>query len=195
MTTAFVLGNGQSRLAVNLKTLKKRGRVFGCNALYRTFTPHVLISTDPAISRAIQESGYSAQNTHYTRIPLLNMGAKKLPKESHGWSSGPNALNLACQEKHTRIYMLGFDLSGTDTGKFNNVYADTEFYKKSHETVTYSGNWIKQMTTVFKNNPNVTFYHVTGSSTVTPDQFKLCSNVKTLPINDFLNVLNIEKDL
>jgi hypothetical protein len=195
MTTAFVLGNGQSRLAVNLKTLKKRGRVFGCNALYRTFTPDVLVSTDPGISRVIQESGYSATNVHYTRNPLLGLGSKKVPKESHGWSSGPNALNLACMEKHTRIYMLGFDLSGTDTGKFNNVFADSEFYKKSNDTVTYSGNWIKQMITLFKKYPNITFYHVTGTSTVTPTEFKLCSNVKTLPINDFLDVLNIEKDV
>jgi hypothetical protein len=49
-----------------------------------------------------------------------------------GFSSGPNAVGLACRDGYETIYMLGFDL-GTTNGEFNNVYADTEFYKKSIE--------------------------------------------------------------
>jgi uncharacterized CHY-type Zn-finger protein len=46
MTAAFVLGNGVSRQAVDLAALYDCGTVYGCNAIYREFTPHVLISTD-----------------------------------------------------------------------------------------------------------------------------------------------------
>ena len=53
MTAAFVLGNGLSRQAVDLTTLFHCGTVYGCNALYREFAPHVLISTDAPISTAI----------------------------------------------------------------------------------------------------------------------------------------------
>ena len=31
----FILGNGQSRLGVNLEKLKEYGKVYGCNAIYR----------------------------------------------------------------------------------------------------------------------------------------------------------------
>ena len=33
----FILGNGQSRLGVNLEKLKEYGKVYGCNAIYRDF--------------------------------------------------------------------------------------------------------------------------------------------------------------
>jgi hypothetical protein len=33
--TAFIIGNGESRLIFDLKTLKGKGTVYGCNAIYR----------------------------------------------------------------------------------------------------------------------------------------------------------------
>ena len=57
MTIAFVLGNGQSRLAVDPVELKPKGLVYGCNAIYREFMPHVLVATDRLIANKIQEEG------------------------------------------------------------------------------------------------------------------------------------------
>ena len=57
MSAAFILGNGQSRLAVNLNKLMEVGTVFGCNGLYRDFTPHCLVATDRPIAEEIQNSG------------------------------------------------------------------------------------------------------------------------------------------
>ncbi len=59
MTTAFVLGNGRSRQAVDLLTLKQHGPIYACNAIYREFTPDVLVATDMPIATVIQESGYA----------------------------------------------------------------------------------------------------------------------------------------
>ena len=64
MSRAFVLGNGSSRLLVNLETLKELGSTYGCNALYREFVPTVLISTDQPISQRIQDSGYALSLIH-----------------------------------------------------------------------------------------------------------------------------------
>ena len=61
MSVSFVLGNGQSRLAVNLYAVQQRGPVYGCNALYRDFRPDVLVSTDRPISERIQQEGYASQ--------------------------------------------------------------------------------------------------------------------------------------
>ena len=46
MSKVFVLGNGESRKNINLDDLKTKGVVYGCNALYRDFTPDALICVD-----------------------------------------------------------------------------------------------------------------------------------------------------
>ena len=91
MTIAFVLGNGQSRQELDLPAMARLAPVYGCNALYREFEPAVLISTDAPISRVIQESGYSQTHVHYTRKPLPALGARRIPQQYYGFSSGPAA--------------------------------------------------------------------------------------------------------
>ena len=107
MSIAFVLGNGLSRKGINLHNLRQYGRIFGCNALYRDFNPDVLVSTDPNISKEIQMSGWPKQEgcAHWTRRPFADSGSKQLHPEYKGMSSGPNALHLATQEKHKKIYL------------------------------------------------------------------------------------------
>ena len=94
---AFVLGNGTSRGSIDVELLLKIAPVYGCNALYRTYTPTVLVSTDRPISQQIQESGYAKTNRFYTRRPLHNSGAQTVPREYFGFSSGPIATALATQ--------------------------------------------------------------------------------------------------
>ena len=65
MTLTFVLGNGVSRQPIELTTLRKYGKIYGCNALYRHFTPDVLVATDPGISTEIQKSGYALKHKFY----------------------------------------------------------------------------------------------------------------------------------
>lgn len=80
MTHAFVLGNGISRKDISLSALKEAGKVYGCNALYREFTPDVLVATDRPIATQIQESGYAKQNKFYTRRPIDGLGGFRLPE-------------------------------------------------------------------------------------------------------------------
>ena len=54
MTTAFVIGNGISRRGLDLTQLQPYGKIYGCNALYREFTPDVLVATDKPIATIIQ---------------------------------------------------------------------------------------------------------------------------------------------
>jgi hypothetical protein len=71
MTIAFVIGNGVSRQAVNLELLCSLGKIYGCNALYRDFTPDVLVATDKPIATEIQNSGYPIKNKFYTHKNLI----------------------------------------------------------------------------------------------------------------------------
>jgi hypothetical protein len=195
MTIAFVLGNGVSRRAVDLPMLAACGEIYGCNGLYREFAPTVLVSTDAPISEHIQNSGYSKMRTHYTRKPLPDSGALRIPKEYFGFSSGPAAAGIATVNHHRTVYLVGFDLGPNNTGKFNNVYADTEFYKKSSANPTYSGNWVRQLITVMNTNPKVTFYRVQGLTTADIAAFNSVKNLAHMPIADFLDRINNTKDL
>lgn len=195
MTTAFVIGNGISRQGVPLHNLKQLGTIYGCNALYRDFVPDVLISTDRPISMFIQESGYALKNRFHTRKPIAGSGALTLPKDYHGFSSGPNAVGLAALDQHSKIYMIGFDMGPTDARKFNNVYADTEFYRKSDAEPTYTGNWIKQIIKIAQDFPRIRFIRVQGKTTAFIPEFEPVANLQHLPLDTFLDRINNQKDL
>ena len=112
---------------------------------------------------------------------MPGLGAHRVPETYWGFSSGQIALALAAIDRHSTIYLLGFDLGGLK-GHFNNVYADTEFYKKSSARPTYAGNWIRQIITVAKDFPHVQIVRVIGSESTPIDEFKPVSNISILSI-------------
>ena len=194
MTIAFVLGNGISRQGINLQQLKQLGTIYGCNALYREFTPDVLVATDKPIAEAIQTSGYPLTNRFYTRRPLPESGALKLPDKYRGFSSGPNATALAALNGHSKIYLLGFDM-GPHKNLFNNIYADTEFYKTSRHPPVFTGNWTKQLKQIAEDFITQQFIRVCGPTTARIDLLNHCKNLEHLELDTFLNRINNEKDL
>lgn len=195
MSIGFVLGNGISRLEVDVNTLQAIGAVYGCNALYREHTPTVLVSTDKAISQEIQNSGYAMKNRMYTRRPLPGLGAKTIPQNYFGFSSGPIAVGVAALDRNIAVYLIGFDMGPAQNNRFNNVYADTQFYKKSNSLPTYTGNWARQLATVIKDHPKVSFYRVQGETTASVNELNGLPNLRHMPIADFLNRINNTKDL
>lgn len=194
MSLGFALGNGNSRRAVDLNLLKELGKVYACNAIYREFTPDVLVATDPKISMAIQESGYPKQNRFHTRRPIQGMGARSLPRDYKGFSSGPNAIAQACIDGMETIYLLGFDL-GSSGNQFNNVYADTEFYKRSIDPPTFAGNWIKQIKRIADDYAQCRFIRIEGPDTALVPTLTESKNIETMPIDRFLDKINNRKGL
>ena len=57
---AWIIGNGPSRKGIDLEELE--GTTFGCNALYRDFTPDYLVSGDAGVIKEICATGYPKQN-------------------------------------------------------------------------------------------------------------------------------------
>ena len=194
MTTAFVLGNGVSRQAVDLNQLKSLGKIYGCNALYRDFIPDVLVATDKPIAAEIQNSGYPIKHKFYTRKPVENLGALKVPHDYYGYSSGPIATGLAAMDQHRWIYMIGFDM-GPLNNKFNNIYADTDFYRKSDATPVFTGNWVKQIRKIAEDFPRAHFIRVQGKTTANISEFADIKNLMHLPMHTFLDRINNQKDL
>lgn len=186
MTTAFVLGNGISRKGIDLDRLRQHGSIYGCNALYREFTPDVLVATDRPIAAAIQESGYAKNHQFYTRRPIEGLGAKSVPKAYFGYSSGPIATAIAAQDGHSSIYLLGFDMGPTESKRFNNVYAGTEFYKPEDAQPTFAGNWIKQLIHITKDFTQCEFVRIHGSTTAHITEFDKIPNIKCLNLDQFV---------
>ena len=184
---AFVLGNGKSRLVLDLDQLKSVGTVYGCNAMYREFAPDVLVSTDPGISEEIQNSGYSLHNLHYTRKPIPGKGSRKI-EYNYGFSSGPIALTYAALSQATTIYFAGFDLTGIDD-KFNNVYENTPHYKKSNDKATYHGNWVRQIDSIIKQYPLKKFIRLVTLETFTPPDWS-SPNYSETSYDDFVAMIN-----
>ena len=62
MNRVFCIGNGESRKGFDLEKLRPHGKIYGCNALYRDFTPDHLSAVDMGIMHEIYNSGYAENN-------------------------------------------------------------------------------------------------------------------------------------
>jgi len=192
---AFVVGNGKSREPINLQHLKQFGKVYACNAVYRTFRPDYLIAVDVKMILEITRHRWQLDNEVWTNpnrtynsIPNL-----KLFNPSKGWSSGPTALWMASHlHGYDKIYILGFDFRGSkdvngEYKRVNNIYADTQNYKKSHDPATYFGNWERQTLTTMKSHPDTRYIRVVeeGDSFL-PKSLKDVPNLEHLTVPDFM---------
>jgi hypothetical protein len=195
MTIAFVLGNGISRQGISLSTLQQFGKIYGCNALYREFTPDVLVATDRPIAEHIQQSGYAQTNRFYTRRPLPDTGAEQVPAEYYGYSSGPIAAGIAAKDGNICVYLLGFDLGPTPENRFNNIYAGTQFYKPPNANPIFTGNWIKQIVQLITNHKNTQFIRVCGATTARLPKLDALPTLEHLDMATFLDRINNKKDL
>jgi hypothetical protein len=191
---AFVLGNGTSRKSINPEDLSNYGKIYGCNALYRTFQPDYLIAVDVKMILEINKAGYQHKHTVWTNPNKSYQRIKNLNffNPSKGWSSGPTALWLASEHRYDTIYILGFDYKGLKDGKMlNNIYADTANYKKSTDGATFFGNWMRQTKNVIQTHPDINFVRVIAPDNYRPEELNTFENYSEILVEDFLKLLNI----
>lgn len=192
--TAFVLGNGTSRSSIDIKSLEPHGMIYGCNALYREYQPDYLVAVDVKMILEISTSGYQNTNQVWTNPNKAYKSINNLNffQPSKGWSSGPTALHLAARHDYNKIYILGFDYKGLNEGRnVNNIYAGTNNYKKVTDGATYFGNWLKQTTSILKENPKTTFIRVIAQDNFKPAELNKFSNMKHILIEDFKQMFNL----
>jgi hypothetical protein len=184
--TAFILGNGTSRLRLNPNDLKGLGTIYGCNALYREFDPDFLVAVDVKMVNEIIAAGYHKTHQVWTN-PNKGINSKtniNYFSPHKGWSSGPTALWFACNQGHKTIFIFGFDYQGLE-GKFNNVYADTFNYKKSADTATFFGNWLSQTEKTIREFKSISFYRVIEAGSFIPEKLSNLSNLQHITYEDF----------
>jgi hypothetical protein len=92
------------------------------------------------------------------------------------------------------VYLIGFDM-GPANNHFNNVYANTEFYKKSSAVPTFTGNWVTQIKTIMRDHANILFVRIMGHTTAVVADLDRVVNLKTMTMSEFLNRINNTKEL
>jgi hypothetical protein len=194
MNIAFVLGNGLSRRGLPLNDIQQHGPIYGCNGLHRDFIPDVLVATDKPIALHIESIEYPKTNKFYTRRPTEGLGSLPIPKPYFGFSSGPVATALAATDNHEKIYLIGFDMGPTESKKFNNLYAGTDFYKPQDSGPTFTGNWVKQIQQICREFPGTKFIRVCGPTTARLPELDGIKNMEHLPLERFIDQLNKQKD-
>jgi|TARA_B110000908_G_C10071128_1_gene365129 hypothetical protein len=187
-----VLGNGISRKSIDHTQLKDKGTIYGCNALYREFSPDYLIAVDTKMVIEINREKYQHShevwtnpNRSYHQLTGFNFF-----NPSKGWSSGPTALWLASTHDTQTIYIIGFDYEGVDE-KLNNIYADTENYKKSDDRATYHGNWLKQTCITCNKYPEKRYIRVLGENAFIPKEFLKINNLEHVSTEEFKKSVNV----
>ena len=203
--TAFVLGNGESRKGIKIEDLKQHGKVYACNAVYRTENPDWLIAVDPKMLLEIAETDYVVHNKVYSNFNSAQYNRNKRildhvtwSRPSLGWSSGPTALRLALEHKFKTIYLLGFDYKGLPDSKsnsrvkFNNVFKDTRNYKKGRDDATFFGNWMNQTKRCLQDFGDTKFHRVIPNGWFKPKDLEWNGNIDHITTEQFLSKFQLQ---
>lgn len=175
MNVACVIGNGPSRKQLDLHCINATMTTYGCNALYRDFMPDYLICMDKQMVDEILNNKVQYSTKFYTTethnfdhmtvdssecINWLKNMVKRL-------DSGNNALELALDNKHDVIYIIGFDYNST-SHSLPNVYHGTKNYAPSMANVhaeELAYDWQQRLRMLVKEYPNTQIIRVNGSNT------------------------------
>lgn len=144
LKTAYIIGNGASRSSFDLMELKGKGKVFGCNALYRDFIdkdyvlPDYLVAIDYEIIMEIEESTFPQDRfinppedekwepveLHWQKSDNPNWNVAR-PRSN----AGMNAIVEAIKKGYSSIYIFGFDFLVVDESvALSNLYDGTACY-------------------------------------------------------------------
>jgi hypothetical protein len=126
--TAFAVGNGSSRIAIELDDLKTYGLVGACNFIYRDrgdgrpYLPDILLAVDikperlrpvPAIRKDLPAVGATILPEGKTRrTPYFGCLEGRWRVRDYGWASGPSLGTVFYTLGVKTVYLLGMDGGG-----------------------------------------------------------------------------------
>ena len=122
--------------SVDLIKLRPNGIIYGCNALYRDFTPDVLTAVDMGISHEIYHSGYAHNNQCYFR----------------NWSKVP-------AELYENIMSGGANPEDVELARSEGVFYENERTPETNEFVLHGSN-VAGMVTIIKKDKSHQRKHI-----------------------------------
>lgn len=187
---AIVIGNGINRLGFDLTRFNKPSgllgsktvQTYGCNALYRDYSPTFLIAVgNNGIVDQIADKGYTNEHVVYSSaIHLLEFPGKfyLIPYDVYA-DAGTTAAYIAAFDEHKTIYLLGFD--GQEPGNWNNnVYAGTSGYDAVNASIDQT-KWLLNRKQLFDVYNDVDWVWVTPhGNNLIPDILKPCLNLRQI---------------
>jgi len=193
MNSACIIGNGPSRKTFDLEHIGNVMKTYGCNAIYRDYIPHYLISMDWHIVEEILNNEIHYKTTFYTQdcAQFNNMPVER--KENIEWlkpmnkrlDSGNSALEVALSHEYETIYMIGFDYNTND--KLPNVYHGTSNYARNSTVPaaeSMAREWQQRLRNLVKQYPDTNVIRVNGSDTVN----LIATNYSEITIEQFKEI-------
>ena len=171
---AIVIGGGPTKDLVDLVHIKNhkggllganRLQSYGCNNLYKEFTPDFLVAVGKEVIEELASSSYVTDNIVYTgaQAILEHPGKFYLVPQDPSWNAGTIATYLAAFDGHKKVFLLGFDT--TDEDAF----------------------WAKSMMQIFTTYNETEFVLITASeSAMVPESWKYQLNVRVITVNKFV---------
>jgi hypothetical protein len=186
----LIIGNGESRKNINID--KDDDIKIGCNAIHRDWYVRHLVCADRKMVREAIDNNYNQDSLIYTRncwfqefttckniriIPDLPYVGSERYDEEMNWGSGLYAIllgiKLIIEKGHQRqLRIIGFDLYGTEEGKLNNVYKDTNNYSLSTKSAVNPKYWIIQMAKLMQLYPDIQFVFYNNENWISPKAWK-----------------------
>lgn len=174
MSTALVIGNGESRQHINIPKFARDYDTIGCNAIHRDGVVDHIVCCD----RRMVEEAIVSENTKNTEIyvrPDWYNYFRKIRKDKRvnqvpeipykgtqkqdrplQWGSGPYAVLLGASKSYEAVMLLGFDLYPSNN-KVNNIYKSTPNYKDKDTNPVDPSYWIYQIGKIFSYYPDKQF--------------------------------------
>ena len=167
MSTAFIIGNGPSRLDINLHDLVGKGKIYGCNALYRDFDQFDYLVVIDEQFRKLIEAGGKEGVVEGTKLILPP--DEECVEETTGRRSnaGMNAMREAIRHGATKLFCLGFDFVMTDEEKnTDNIYKGSEGYgEETHATYEDSKHRVNYLNWFMKQYKDIRFTFIVPDGT------------------------------
>jgi hypothetical protein len=117
-----ILGNGLSRKLVPLHKIPTT--IWGCNALYRDYSPSLLFCIDRRMILEIARAKYKGEVVYRPWRGFAHPPSNFTPFICSG-CSGETAIRYALEQNYSHIDLIGFDMQ---EGHIQNVYTNTENY-------------------------------------------------------------------
>jgi hypothetical protein len=160
---AFVVGNGPSRLEVDLNELVGKAPIYGCNALYRDFDKwDYLVSIDQGMVEEVRKAE-GAFGTGTIIVPPADKHYEPLeysPARRRN-NAGMVAMDIAIDRGFNTLYLLGIDFILKGDIATGNVYEGTENYgPETHATGDDNYHRMQYLSWFARKNENVKFVFV-----------------------------------
>lgn len=197
---AHVIGNSTSRKGFDLNLLTGQfggqdgvqsvGQTYGCNLLYKDFSPTFLVCINKIICSEIAKSGYTEDNIVYSNIKNITQheGHFHLYPQLFTANTGSLALRLACADGHKKIYMIGMT---TYNMPEDNIYFSSHNEYKKANVEGANNKFISDCTKIFLTYNDVEFFYVAKDAGLMPEEYNWCPNVKEITYNQYYSLASL----